>query len=282
MRQSSRWLASVPVLHAFERSLGASDDDEPGVPSETGSETLPPVTFTPSSASTSTTMIVPAPPPTAIPRPPPMPRRSWTWPVSRRAPGRNFMRRSFPCPRPAKKAAGVAERGAADLSAREHALAVGHQRVVVVRARDLDVLGVGDRLEVVARRPVVRLTGLVVARAVWAVDSHGPADDVAPVRTLAAVVRKPGEQRIGPEPRIQTDEARGQPIGVHAPDPDAGALEFRCQVVPRQPVRHSHDLLARRGRRAARYRFLLTVRDLSHDGKRTSTPDDLSAYQAGR
>src|SRR4051812_487748 len=184
MRQSSRWFASEPVLHVEDSSVARPAPWSP-VPIETGSDPPPvPGTLTPSSASTSTTRIVPAAPPTAIPRPPPMPRRSWTWPVSRRAPGRNFMRRSFPGPRPAKKAAGVAERGAADLSAREHALAVCHQRVVVVRARDLDVLGVGDRLEVVARRPVVRLT-LVVARAVWAVDSHGPADDVAPVRTLA-------------------------------------------------------------------------------------------------
>src|SRR5262245_61935141 len=68
--------------------------------------------------------------------------------------------------------------------------------------------------------------------------SHGAADDVAPVRALAAVVRKPGEERIGPEPRIQPNEAGGQPAGVRAPDADAGCLQLRCQVVPRQPIRH--------------------------------------------
>src|SRR3954454_1972270 len=97
MRQSSRWFASLPVLHVEDRSLDGAED-EVSVPSETGSVPPPPVTLTPSRASTSTTMIVPAPPPTAIPRPPPMPRRSWTWPVSSRAPGRHFMRGCCPDP----------------------------------------------------------------------------------------------------------------------------------------------------------------------------------------
>src|SRR3954465_3771841 len=78
MRQSSRWLASSPVRHAVDSSLGAPDDDV-SVPSEIGSgPEPPPVTFTPSSARTTTTTIPPRPPPPASPRPPGAPPRPWT------------------------------------------------------------------------------------------------------------------------------------------------------------------------------------------------------------
>src|SRR5262245_22371099 len=94
MRQSSRWFASLPVRHVCERSLAGASVP---LPSEYGSEPPPPpVTFTPSSASTTMTMTPPTPPPTARPRPPGIPRRSWTWPVSSLAPGRNRTARAYP------------------------------------------------------------------------------------------------------------------------------------------------------------------------------------------
>jgi hypothetical protein len=78
-----------------------------------------------------------------------------------------------------------------------HGAAVLHQVVVLLRSCDLEIFRVGDCLEVVARSPVVGLAGSVVARTISAVDAHRPADDVAPVRTLTAVIRQAGEQRVG-------------------------------------------------------------------------------------
>src|SRR4051794_30492070 len=96
MRQSSLWLASSPDLQLDDSLVDCAVPSVP-VPSEMGpAPPPPPVTSTPSSASTTTTRMVPAPPPTASPRPPPMPRRSWIWPVSSRAPLRNRMRERYP------------------------------------------------------------------------------------------------------------------------------------------------------------------------------------------
>ena len=62
---------------------------------------------------------------------------------------------------------------------------------------------------------------------------------------LALVVGESCEQRVGPEPRVEADQAHSQAVGVHAPDPNARAFQLWSEIVPRQPIGHRLELLRR-------------------------------------
>src|SRR3954452_17754991 len=129
-------------------------------------------------------------------------------------------------------------------SARHDPGDVLHQRVVVARRGDLQVLGVGQRFEVVPRRPVVGLAGLVRRRAIGAVDAHRAADDVAPVVALALVVGQAREQWPRLDALVEAQQADGEVAMVGPADLGVRALQHGRQVVPRDAV--AHGVLPRR------------------------------------